>query len=78
MTYTPTKEELEELGFIQTWLPSNKVYILPEGEDTTLLYYNHPDDMFPWYMPSFYVNNVIFYPRSREHLQSIILSFTPE
>ncbi len=76
MTYTPTKEELEELGFEQL---DTKTYIIfkDEKKDSAFLYYNHPDDMPHWYRTSFHVNNIHFYPSSLDDLKTLIRILTP-
>jgi hypothetical protein len=77
MTYIPTRETLELLWFKQL---ENKAYVLyeDETENIAFLYYDHPDDKFPWYFPSFHVNSVNFYPRSLSDLENLIKMFTPE
>ena len=77
MTYIPTKETLFELGFEQL---ENKSFVLYEDEEKqyAYLYYNHPDDMFSWYIASFFVNNISFYPQSIEDIRTLIRLLTPQ
>lgn len=74
--FTPTHQQLEELWFERNYLWIYELYG-DETKQTTLLYFNHPDDKFNWYFPSFYVNNISFYPRSLSDLKTIIESFNP-
>ena len=78
MTYQPTKEELIELWFEKSVNAISYVLHEDETKETAFLYYTHPDDMFPWYLPSFHVNNVNFYPKSRDELEALICMFTPQ
>lgn len=74
--FIPTKQQLEELGFEKNNL---WCYVLYEDDtkQISILYYDHPDDKFAWYFPSFFVNNISFYPRSLSDLKIIIESFNP-
>ena len=72
MTYTPTKEELEEMGFKTN--DSGSTYINIDSEK----YISYERELFTlviWEELEHTASDI--YPRSLDHLRQIILAFTP-
>lgn len=80
--YTPTKEELEELGFKRSeWNPGMVIY-----RTKTFSHWQIYIQYRNFWCPEIYLvdqdndfeQSAHIYPRSREHLEQIILAFKPE
>ena len=69
MSWTPTKEELEELGF-KYWNVRCTLQIDKEPFDVELSYWW-------WFFIQIWDENRKLYPRSLSDLKTIISSFTP-
>jgi len=70
--YTPTKTELEELGFITN--DSGITYLNIDSEK--YIWFNKESfNLAIWEEDEYTVSDI--YPRSLEHLKSILLAFNP-
>ena len=79
MTYIPTKEELEQLGFKNTHNPDN--YFLNLKSENKYIFIQ-PDNSEFWIAMSKDDEaeelSVYFYPKSLSDLKYFVLMFTPE